>query len=766
MLSVGPTSREDYQFDPRALGSLIVWNDASTYTAGPSGTWSNRSYNPKYAMNIGGSPSYVNAATAGLNFGVFQFQTTNSQVVAPVPYIWSGMTLVFLSRKASGTGRVFQASAGGQNILYGYWGTATGYKNQLYINGWLIGPGVTTNDNLWDIYTIRVTDIGGYSFYRNGTVIGRSESGVSLPAMNGLGTNASGVFSGETSAYQMAEVLLYDTCVSIQDAFALEGYLAWKWGLVASLDTNHPFKSNPPTQMVFTPDLFYITPRIWWDFADQRTYVTLSGNTVTKYQTKGSAGVAAGSNYAAVPPAVSFLPTTGTSGQNGLSTCLFTNNQGLYTSSFAFSSSNRAAFIAFQQTSNISTSATGLTNPIPQVEYYMDFGQANLASRCFSVGFTYNRQAANGLAANTPSGMNANASGIAVTVAANFGTTPGANATFPIAGGWMIGGCVDGQSTGSNNNRQTLYSPSNINKQYYWTGAQLSANAVTPYFSAALAGILNVSHSTSTARHTGVEVGEALIYDTQMFTNDSTRIEGYLGWKWGLQANFSTTFAFSQIPPRLTTGFNGTKSNYFGTAQAVTYLPLQTNIIDIGTFPQIVTSNGTSMAFGTVGGKTGLSFPNSTASYLSMSNQFQPPFTWCMWLYQNNATYYTAASFTNSALSPTLQFDTDGQQRVFMATANATDQMWTSAVAATGTGATTWYSVALAVSSTQGVLYINGTSNTTLNGVLPFHSRGGLFFLGRSGDTSRAFSGYIRHFTFFNRILSASEISTWHTNTT
>lgn len=762
MLSVGPTSRQDYQFDPRALGSLIVWNDASTYTGALSGgSWSNRSYNPKHTMNYGGSPTYVAAATAGLNFGVFQFQTTDSQVVVPAPYIWTGMTLVFLSRKASGTGRVFQASVT-QNILYGYWGTATGFKNQLYINNWLSGPGSTALDNLWDIYTIRVTDIGGYSFYRNGTQIVRAESGVTAPAMYGLATNGSGVFN-EPSAYQMAEILLYDTCVSIQDAFAIEGYLAWKWGLVASLDTNHPFKSNPPTQTVFTPDLFYITPRIWWDFADQTTYITRSGNTITKYQTKGSAGVAAGSNYAGV----SFLPTTGTSGQNGLSTCLFTNNQGLYTSSFAFSSSNRAAFIAFQQTSNISTSATGLTNPIPQVEYYMDFGQANLASACYSVGFTYNRQAANGLAANTPSGMNANASGIAVTVAANFGTTPGANATFPVAGGWMIGGCVDGQSTGSNNNRQTLYSPSNLNRQYYWTGTQLSANAATSYFSGALAGILNVAHSTATSRHTGVEVGEALIYDTLMLTNDSTRIEGYLGWKWGLQANFSTTFAFSRIPPRLTSGFNATKSNYFGTAQAVTYLPLQTNIIDIGTFPQIVTSNGTSMVFGTVGGKTGLSFPNSTGSWLSMSNQFQPPFTWCMWLYQNNATYYTAASFTNAAVNlPTLQFDTDGQQRVFMATANVTNQTWTSAIAATGTGATTWYSVALVVSSTQGVLYINGTSNTTLNGALPFHSRGGFFFLGKSGDNARAFSGYMRHFTFFNRQLSASEISTWHTNTT
>ncbi len=761
MLSVGPTSREEYQFDPRALGSLIVWNDASTYTGALSGgSWSNRSYNPKHTMNYGGSPTYVTAATAGLNFGVFQFQTTDSQVVAPVPYIHSGMTLVFLSRKASGTGRVFQATTGGQNILYGYWGTTTGFKNQLYINGWLIGPGSTTNDNLWDIYSIRVTETGGWSFYRNGTVIGRSDTGVPLPAMNGLGTNASGVFSGETSAYQMAEVLLYDTCVSIQDAFALEGYLAWKWGLVASLDTNHPFKSNPPTQTVFTPDLFYITPRVWYDFADQKTYVQLSNTSnILKYQTKGSAGVPA----SFWPGQVGFLPTVGATALNTLSTARFTNNQQLYTSSLAMSSSNKAVFILYQATSNVSTSATGLTNPIPATEFFMDLAQQGGGS-CMSAGMSYQRTAPN---ANNIYGYAVGASGVAVNVNAGYGVTPGAPGRFPIATGWVLQGCVDAQNTTSNANRQTMYSACNINQQYYWTGAQLSNNVVATYASDARNTNLNVAHSTSTARHTGVEVAEVLWYDALMLTNDSTRIEGYLGWKWGLQNNFSTTFAFSRIPPRLSSGFNGTKSNYFGTAQAVTYLPLQTNIIDIGTFPQIVTSNGTSMVFGTVGGKTGISFPNSTSSWLSMSNQFQPPFTWCMWLYQNNASYYTAASFTNVAVNlPTLQFDTDGQQRVFMATANVTNQTWTSAIAATGTGATTWYSVALAVSSSQGVLYINGTSNTTLNGALPFHSRGGYFFLGKSGDNARAFSGYMRHFTFFNRILSASEISTWHTNTT
>jgi len=761
MLSVGPTSKQDFGFDPRAIGSLIMWNDASTYTSNLSGgTWSNRSLNPRFAMNYTGTPTYVPSNTAGLNYGVFQFSTTQTQVVAPAPYIHSGMTLCFLTRKASGTGRVFQATVGGQNILYGYWGTVTGYKNQLYINGWLVGPGSTGLDNAWDIYSIRVTETGGWSFYRNGLRLGGADSGVSLPAMNGLGTNGAGVYNAETSAYQIAETLLYDTCLSIQDTFALEGYLAWKWGLSANMDANHPFRSNAPTMTVFTPDRFYITPRVWYDFGDQTTYASLSNTSnILKYQTKGSAGVSA----SFFPGQVGFLPTVGGTALNTLSTALFTNNQQLYTSSFAMSSSNKAIFLVYQARSNVSTSATGLTNPIPGAEFFMDLGQTGGGSAC-TAGMTYNRTAPN---ANNMYGYNIGASGIAVNVAAGYGVTPGSPGRFPIATGWVLQGCIDAQSTGSNANRQTMYSSCNINNQYYWTGGQLSNNAAAVYRQDPVASLLCVAHSTSTARHTGCEVAEILWYDALMHTNDSTRIEGYLGWKWGLQANFSTTFAFSQIQPMLSSGFNGFRSNYFSSAQAVTYLPLQSDLVDIGTFPQICFSNGSGMAFGTVGGKTGLQFPNNTAAFLRLSNQYQPPFTWCMWLYQNNATYYTAASFTNVATNlPTLQFDTDGQQRVFMATANATNQMWTSAIAASGTGATTWYSVALVVSSSQGVLYINGTSNTTLNGVFPFHSRGGYFMLGKSGDNARAFNGYIRHFTFFNRILTANEISTWHTNTT
>ena len=42
------------------------------------------------------------------------------------------------------------------------------------------------------------------------------------------------------------EILIYDTPLTTTQRQNVEGYLAWKWGLVANLPGNHPFKKWPP----------------------------------------------------------------------------------------------------------------------------------------------------------------------------------------------------------------------------------------------------------------------------------------------------------------------------------------------------------------------------------------------------------------------------------------------------------------------------------------------------------------------------------------
>jgi hypothetical protein len=45
---------------------------------------------------------------------------------------------------------------------------------------------------------------------------------------------------------QLFEVLMFNSTLSTADRQRLEGYLAWKWGTVASLPAGHPFKNSPP----------------------------------------------------------------------------------------------------------------------------------------------------------------------------------------------------------------------------------------------------------------------------------------------------------------------------------------------------------------------------------------------------------------------------------------------------------------------------------------------------------------------------------------
>jgi hypothetical protein len=44
----------------------------------------------------------------------------------------------------------------------------------------------------------------------------------------------------------VGEVVYTNTALSTADRERLEGYLAWKWGLVANLPAAHPFKNRPP----------------------------------------------------------------------------------------------------------------------------------------------------------------------------------------------------------------------------------------------------------------------------------------------------------------------------------------------------------------------------------------------------------------------------------------------------------------------------------------------------------------------------------------
>jgi hypothetical protein len=199
-------------------------------------------------------------------------------------------------------------------------------------------------------------------------------------------------------------------------------------------------------------------------------------------------------------------------------------------------------------------------------------------------------------------------------------------------------------------------------------------------------------------------------------------------------------------------------------ATAASYLPLLTNSTDIGTIPQVVTTNG-SVTYTTVGGKQCAYFPNSFSIYLSLPYLNPTQFTVCFWYYPIDSGYYTFISVTNSGLNPALQFDTTGATNLTSYT--ALPNQWSISPTVTVPGVGNWKFIAWTLNQTTFAVqfYVNGVLATTATGSGTSFSSRNLWFIGRSGDNGRAYNGYVRQFAVYNRILTLAEINTYYTET-
>jgi hypothetical protein len=106
------------------------------------------------------------------------------------------------------------------------------------INNWYFcsfvnsNVGLTVNDVYWSINGTRRTI--GYNTFNN-LVTG--------DATNLLYLNNNGRVPASN---YYAEILIFNSAVSLTQVYQVEGYLAWKWGLAGNLPATHPFKYAPP----------------------------------------------------------------------------------------------------------------------------------------------------------------------------------------------------------------------------------------------------------------------------------------------------------------------------------------------------------------------------------------------------------------------------------------------------------------------------------------------------------------------------------------
>jgi hypothetical protein len=247
-----------------ALLSTALWldaNDASTIILNGStvSQWNDKSGNNRHATQ-GTTAAQPTRTLNGLNSKtVLTFDgAPNGSLMSTTWNLSNNFSMFVVARKntqtsdiGSGIRPAVSATSTGSKLLGGIGTFRTGLASPL-INAvdFVIDTGrITPIENSWPDNQVRLLS----STYDGTTITGWMDgSSYSVPfavtasnfgvvQIGGIDDIAARRFAGS-----FAETVIVSSVVSTLDRQKLEGYLAHKWGLTASLPADHPYKVNPP----------------------------------------------------------------------------------------------------------------------------------------------------------------------------------------------------------------------------------------------------------------------------------------------------------------------------------------------------------------------------------------------------------------------------------------------------------------------------------------------------------------------------------------
>jgi len=100
-------------------------------------------------------------------------------------------------------------------------------------------------NNVAEIMAFQANGTSGWGVWRNSTLEGTT-SQIFTPNNSNVGYSLGGQYStSRRSNIVISEVIMIEV-TSQNNRLLIEGYLAWKWGLVVQLRASHPFKNRPP----------------------------------------------------------------------------------------------------------------------------------------------------------------------------------------------------------------------------------------------------------------------------------------------------------------------------------------------------------------------------------------------------------------------------------------------------------------------------------------------------------------------------------------
>lgn len=502
---------ENYTFSPTAIPGCILWMDATDPNAtgvqpanGASlTTWKDKSASGFTLTSVGSaySRTAVNAR-AGINIGTNYMgydpgsSVNNWQEVFAVG-LWTGGT-TFNTYNALITSSIDSAGDSANGIGFiGEPGVTTLYTTTTWLPGPVINGTTTTTalPTMSSPFVIR----------------GNAASAVNLQGIR-LGYDRTN--SGRQWIGFISEVICYNTALTLNQRQQVEGYLAWKWALQASLIGSQPYKVNAPLatnlptglpyQLQFKLSQTGFNPRqitgcqLWIDAANPTGFIK-SGSTVTQLIDKSGNGYNSTSATGTVSyEATSFngLPTfsfNGTGGFRGPTSITGTTLTAFCVGNASVSSGFNTRFFALG-----TPTLTSYQNPTTCEPFLRSAsGTENIVSYRFNTyqSFTPYVLGTNFIATATYTG----ASNIMYLF--GVGQTPVAS-----SGSFAI-------------------------SQYGFGCEAKNGNSAMNGF-----------------------ISEVILYDSALTEDQQQQVENYLGWKWGLTSSLSPTrvplfpFPFSPTP--------------------------------------------------------------------------------------------------------------------------------------------------------------------------------------------------------------------------
>jgi hypothetical protein len=498
------------QFQPVDVpGGALLWLDAAdttTITGSTVTQWRDKSGRGSNAVTGLGS---VVAGTAINSRNTLRFglnTTLNlSNFVMPTAqtslfYVFRGITVNANTGQGTGyfilsrTTDNFLVYTGNQQF-FSYQNTPAGRSYNA-----VMGPGGGGERNWGNLPTT--------AFVNATSVI--SMTGISYSSSNGLalpqvaaGTIANTVFTastyqisssrniGDVNTYDLGELIVCDGTVSIPIAQQIEGYLAWKWGVRNSLPTTHPYFTAMPSTALFTPH--QLSGLVLWMDPMDSTTLTLTGSSVSQWRDKSTTG--------AVFNNVFGPPTYSTTLINGLPGINLTNQCGFISAATHTLTNSLTLAMILVVKSGIDAWGSFFTHGNRDLDIALE-------RNSISTGTTLHFQTAND-----------NATGdITFTtdeVSLYLGTmTTGTSRFFERFGGRT-------------------------------TTSVTATNSST---------IVVGSKSIRIGRSDGNEncdsfIGEIVYYNRVLTTAERQELEGYLTWKWGLQASLPSTHPYAKFRP-------------------------------------------------------------------------------------------------------------------------------------------------------------------------------------------------------------------------